>query len=319
MASPPKLSNEEVSALIEGLNTGEIGAGAGSAPEVDFKPYQLGQEDASLLGDLHTLRLINERFGRQVRNVLLPMLRFMPRIVTLPPESVRFDEHMRSVDAFTSQSIARADSLKGLILVRVPPRLISILVNTFFGGKGDIGTTHQTEFTPTEERILQIVVEGALRTLEDCWREVYPVNFEFMGMETNPSFTAFVEGQEMVVVNSFVVQLPFAKPATIDIVYPRQSLKTIATIMRSKIQHTSDGRDLIWAQRLNDALMEVPLNFIPRIAEPKITLGDLMNVHEGMVIEIPPFDAVKIFVEGEALFDGSIGERDGKIAVRITG
>ena len=54
MASPPKLSNEEVSALIEGLNTGEIGGGSASIPEVDFKPYQLGQEDASLLGDLHT-------------------------------------------------------------------------------------------------------------------------------------------------------------------------------------------------------------------------------------------------------------------------
>ena len=319
MASPPKLSNEEVSALIEGLNTGEIGGGSASIPEVDFKPYQLGQEDASLLGDLHTLRLINERFGRQVRNVLLPMLRFMPRIVTLPPESVRFDEHMRTIDAFTSQSIARADSLKGLILVRVPPRLISILVNTFFGGKGDIGTTHQTEFTPTEERILQIVVEGALRTLEDCWREVYPVNFEFMGMETNPSFTAFVEGPEMVVVNSFVVQLPFAKPATIDVVYPRQSLKTIATIMRSKIQHTSDGRDLIWAQRFYDALMEVPLNFIPRIAEPNIKLGELVNIHEGMVVEIPAFEKVDVFVEGEPMFEATIGERDGKIAVRITG
>ena len=215
MASPPKLSNEEVSALIEGLNTGEIGGAAEAPPEVQFKPYPLGQEDAGLLGDLHTLRLINERFGRQVRNVLLPMLRFMPRITSLPPDSVRFDEHMRSVEPFTSQSVARADSLKGLILVRVPPRLISILVNTFFGGKGDIGTTHQTEFTPTEERILQIVVEGALRTLEDCWREVYPVNFEFMNSETNPAFTSFVEGQEIVVVNSFVVQLPFSKPATI--------------------------------------------------------------------------------------------------------
>ena len=76
---------------------------------------------------------------------------------------------------------------------------------------------------------------------------------------------------------------------------------------------------LPWAQRLNDALMEVPLNFIPRIAEPKITLGELMNIHEGMVVEIPPIDEVKIFVEGESLFEGSIGERDGKIAVRITG
>ncbi len=319
MASNRKLSNEEVSALIEGLNNGDIAGGSGSLPEVEYKPFQLGNEDASLLGDLHTLRLINERFGRQVRNVLLPMLRFQPRITTLPPESKRFEEHMRSVDAFTSQSIAKADTLKSLILIRIPPRLISILVNTFFGGKGDCNITRQTEFTPTEERIHQVIVEGALRTLEDAWREVYPVNFEYMNTETNPAFTSFVEGQENVVINSFVVQLPFSKPATIDIVYPRQGLKQIATILRSKIQHTSDGRDMQWAHRLRDALLEVPLNFIPRIAEPAIKLGDLVNVYEGMVVEIPAFDSVKIYVEGEALFDATIGERDGKIAVRITG
>ncbi len=318
MAPNRKLSNEEVSALIEGLNTGEIASGSGKRPEIEYKPYQLGNEDASLLGDLHSLRLINERFGRQVRNVLLPMLRFVPRITTLAPESKRFDEHMRTIDAFTSQTIARADTLKSPILLRIPPRLISILVNTFFGGKGDCNITRQTEFTPTEERILQVVVEGALRTLEECWREVYPVNFEFVNSETNPAFTSFVDAQEIVVVNSFVVQLPFSKPATIDIVYPRQGLKQIATILRSKIQHTTDGRDMHWAQRLYDALMEVPLKFIPRIAEPNIRLGDLMNLHEGMIVEIPAFEKVQIFVEGESLFDATIGERDGKIAVRIT-
>jgi len=319
MAPNRKLSNEEVSALIEGLNTGAIPAGSGKLPDVAYKPYQLGNEDASLLGDLHSLRIINERFGRQVRNVLLPMLRFVPRVTTLAPESKRFDEHMRTVDAFTSQTLARADSLKSPILIRVPPRLISILVNTFFGGKGDCNVTRQTEFTPTEERILQVILEGILRTLEEAWREIYPVNFEYMSSETNPAFTSFVEGQEMVIVNSFVVQLPFSKPATIDIVYPRQGLKQIATILRSKIQHTTDGRDQQWAQRMYDAMMQVPLTFVPRIAEPGITLRELMHIHEGMVVEIPAFEQVQIYVEGEPLFNATIGERDGKIAVRITG
>lgn len=319
MSNSRKLSNEEVSALIEGLNNGEIETSSTSSKGIECRPYVFGAEDAGLLGDLHTLRLINERFGRQIRNVLLPMLRFMPRITVLPPDSKRFDEHLRTVDQFVSLSTARADALKGTILVSIPPRLISILVNTFFGGKGDCDVTHQTEFTPTEERILHIIVEGALRTLEESWREVYPVEFEFMASETNPAFTSFVEGQEIVVVNTFVVQLPFAQPASIDILYPRQSLKQIATILRSKIQRVGDGRDANWERRLEEALMQVPLNFVPRIAEPKITLRSLMDIHEGMVVDIPAFEQVKIFVEGEALFDAHMGDRDGKLAVRLIG
>jgi len=317
MSNNRKLSNEEVSALIEGLNSGEIASNSGLG-QIEYKPFALGSEEMNTLGDLHTLRLINERFGRQLRNVLLPMLRFMPRISTLPPETVKFEEHLATCDSFTSLTTARADALKGMIMVRVPPRLISILVNSFFGGKGDCKTTHQTEFTPTEERILNIIVEGALRTLEESWREVYPVQFDLLASETNPSFASFVDGGDVVVVNSFVVQLPFTQPVTIDIVYPRQSLKQIAGILRSKIQRVSEGRDTQWEDRLREAVMGVPLNFVPRIAEPKISLRDLMDVHEGLVVDIPAFDLVKIFVEGEPLFSGNIGERDGKIAVRLS-
>ena len=316
MSNNRKLSNEEVSALIEGLNSGEIASNSGLG-EISYKPFALGSEEMNTLGDMHTLRLINERFGRQLRNVLLPMLRFMPRVSTLPPETIKFEEHLASSDSFTSLTTARADALKGMIMMRVPPRLISILVNSFFGGKGDCKTTHQTEFTPTEERILHIVIEGALRTLEDSWREVYHVQFDLLASETNPSFVSFVDGSDVVVVNSFVIQLPFTQPVTIDVVYPRQSLKQIATILRSKIQRVTEGRDTQWEDRLRDAVMNVPLNFVPRIAEPKISLRELMDVHEGMVVDIPAFDLVKIFVEGEALFNGNIGERDGKIAVRL--
>lgn len=319
MASTRKLSNEEVTALIEGLNDGSIDATPAGAKKVEYRPYVFGGEDAGLLGDLHTLRLINERFGRHLRNVLLPMLRFMPRISTLAPETRRFDEYVKGADQFVSFTTARADAIKGMILIQFPPKLISILVNSFFGGRGNCEITHGSEFTPTEERILQVVIEGALKTLEDSWREVYPVSFEYMSSETNPAFTSFIEGQEAVIVSSFVVQLPYAEPSTIDVLYPRQALKQIATILRSKIQRVGDGRDLKWETRLQEALLNVQLSFVPRIATPTLTIGELLQLREDTVIDIQPFDKISIFVEGEPLMEGLLGEQDGNLAVRIVG
>lgn len=319
MAPTRKLSNEEVSALIEGLNDGTIDPSSKQGKKVEYRPYVFGGEDAGLLGDLHTLRLINERFGRQLRNVLLPMLRFMPRISTLTPETLRFEEYVRNAEPFVSFTTARADAIKGMILIQFPPKLISILVNSFFGGRGNCGVTHQSEFTPTEERILQVVIEGALKTLEESWKEVYPVSFDYMGSETNPAFTSFVEGQEAVIVSSFVVQLPYADPTTIDILYPRQALKQIATILRSKIQRVGDGRDLKWEARLQEAIQEIQLSFVPRIATPVLTIGELLNLREGKVIDIQTFEQVTIYVEEEPLLAGIVGEQDGNLAVRIVG
>lgn len=132
MSSSRKLSEEEVAALLEGLEDGALDVGTGVLPGKEYQPYALGNDDANLLGDLYTLRLINERFGRQFRNILLPMLRFAPRVQTMPPETKRFDEYLSGLESFLSLTTLRVDELKGSILATVPARLISILVNSFF-------------------------------------------------------------------------------------------------------------------------------------------------------------------------------------------
>jgi flagellar motor switch protein FliM len=315
MANTRKLSSEEVTALLEGLQSGAFEAA--KPPKVEYEAYQFGGSNLELLGDLSTLRLINARLGRQMRNVLMPMLRFEPRINAMPPETVTYETYFKKLDSFLSLTTARVDALKGSILITMPARLISILVQSFFGGKGDAQATRQNEFTPTEERIIQIIGDGILKALEDSWKEIYPCEFELINNETNPAFASFVETHDLVVVCTFVLQLPFSKPVSIDIVYPLQSFKQIAPLLRSKIQRTGEGTDEEWERRLREALMAVPISFIPRLAEPTISLPELLRLHKGMVIEIPAFEDVHCYVEGRELFVGTIGEQDTKMAVRI--
>jgi flagellar motor switch protein FliM len=315
MSNTRKLSNEEVKALLEGLQSGAIDVGKPS--EVKYEPYQFGGSNLELLGDLSTLRLINARLGRQMRNVLMPMLRFEPRINAMPPETITYETYFKKLDSFLSLTTARVDALKGTILITMPSRLISILVQSYFGGKGDAQATRQNEFTPTEERIIQIITDGILRALEDSWKEIFPCEFELINNETNPAFASFVETHDLVVVCGFVLQLPFSKPVSIEVVYPLQSFKQIAPLLRSKIQRTGEGTDVEWERRLRDALMAVPISFVPRLAEPTVSLPELLRLHVGMVIEIPAFEEVDCYVEGRELFTGIIGEQDNKMAVRI--
>ena len=70
-------------------------------------------------------------------------------------------------------------------------------------------------------------------------------------------------------------------------------------------------------RRLREALMGVPISFVPRLAEPTVSLPELLRLHVGMVIEIPAFEEVDCYVEGRELFTGIIGEQDNKMAVRI--
>ena len=119
MSDNPKLTQEEVAALIDGLNSGTLTSETNKGDHVDYKPFVFGDEDTALLGDMHSLRLINDRFSRQFRNVLLPMLRLTPRITTQAPESMRYEDHTAKVEGFTSLTTAHADRLKDQILIHV--------------------------------------------------------------------------------------------------------------------------------------------------------------------------------------------------------
>ena len=44
--------------------------------------------------------------------------------------------------------------------------------------------------------------------LQNSWRDLMPVTLTEVGREVNPQFAAFVDGSDLVIVCSFVVQLP---------------------------------------------------------------------------------------------------------------
>ena len=102
MVGSRKLSNDEVEALLGGLEGEEEQTTAAQFDPNEVREFTFGSEDLSLLGDYYALRMINEKICRFTRSVFLPMLRIMPRISSFPPEVKSFDEYVESCDQFVS-------------------------------------------------------------------------------------------------------------------------------------------------------------------------------------------------------------------------
>ena len=100
--SSRKLSSDEVNALIEGLNseTSSQNSAADLSDADNVRPFTLGSDDLTVLGDYYALRMINERFARNSRSIFLPMLRLQPRISSFPPEVKTFDEYCSGLEGF---------------------------------------------------------------------------------------------------------------------------------------------------------------------------------------------------------------------------
>jgi len=319
LVSSRKLTSEEVDALIDGLqadSSGKKPVGDVSAQE-DVRTYAFGSDDQALLGDFYALRMINERFARHARSVFLPMLRIQPRISSFPPEVKTFDEYTSGIETFMSLTTNRIEELRGNMLMVVDPNFISVLTNSYYGG--EIGGTpaKRTEFTATEENLIEIVTNGLNDVLELSWRDLMPVTLACQSREVNPQFASFVDSADLVIICSFVVQLPGIDAATFDIIYPLQTLKPVASQLRSRVQSEVVDDDISWRERLERAILQVPLHVTARLSEPTVSMNNLLRLNEGDIFPIPIGEGVQIRIEDKAMFLGEIGEVGGQSAINL--
>ena len=315
-----KLSSEEVNALMEGLKSGDLSASTTikDGKEIEYKTFQFGSDDLSLLGDYYALRLINERFARTVRSVFLPLLRVQPRISSFPPEVKSYEEYSSGLDAFMSMTNSRIDELRGSMLTVLPPNFVNLCTSSRYGGKLEVSETNRTEFTSTEEKIIEVVNEGIAKVLEQSWKDLTPITIKFHSREQNPQFAAFVESSDLIIVCSFVMQLPKVDSMSFDIVYPLQTLKPVSSLLRSRVQSDVVESSLTWRDKLEKAVLEVPLKVQSNLSEPVVSMSKLLRIKEGDTLNINVDDTVDFYVSNQKYFKAEMGEVKGNASVKLT-
>ena len=316
--SSRKLSSEEVDALMDGLKSSAYEVNADVSGSGDVSAFQFGQDDLSLMGDYYALRLINERFARIARRVFLPMLRIQPRIAPFPPEVKSFDEYCESIDTFMNLNISRMEELRGPMLMALRPKFISTLTASYYGGSIFQPDQKRNEFTSTEERVIEIVHRGLSSCLTEAWSDLMPITLAQPSREVNPQFASFVDGNELVIICSFLIQLPNAEAINLEIVYPLQTLKPIASQLRSRVQSDKRDDNVTWREKMERAILNIPLNITALLGEPVMSMGQLIRLKTGDVVSIQINEGIEVRVEDKPIFLAEIGEVSGQVAVSLS-
>jgi flagellar motor switch protein FliM len=208
--------------------------------------------------------------------------------------------------------------LRGSKMMVIEPDFIAALTNAYYGG--DLGLKHRprNDFTATENRVVEIITKGLNENLLTSWQDLMPLTFSDETREENLQFVSFVDGAETVIICSFSVQLPKTKTARIDILYPLQTLKPIAAQLRSRMQSEVIDDDLTWRERLELAVLEVPLILEVQVCKPRLSLSQLIDMRKGDVYPIRLREGLSVMIKNEKMFLANIGEVAGTSAITIT-
>ena len=310
MSTSSKLSKPEVDALIAGLD-GDAAAGVDAtlaSGEKRVRDFKFGSDDLSLLGDYYALRVINERFARFSRGVFQPMLRVQPRVTAMNPSVTTFEDYSFSSEPFMSLTLARIEMLRGNLMMVISPELISKLTNAYYGGNlGIVKTLRRSEFTSTEDRIIEIITDGLIESLDVAWSELIKLEFSEVSREENLQFVSFVEDAEQIICCTFEIQLPGTEAASFDVLYPLQTLKPIAAQLRSRMQ--SDSVDsLSWTERLQNAVFNVPLSCTARLTSVDRSMAQVLQFQVDDILPITINGPLELVVEEREFFEAELGD-----------
>jgi flagellar motor switch protein FliM len=207
MATNDILSQDEIDALLHGVEDGDVST-KDDLPPGEARKYDFTSQERIVRGRMPTLEMINERFARYFRISLFNMLRRSAEIAVVGIRMMKFSEYVHSLYVPTSLNLVRIRPLRGTSLFVIDPKLVFMLVDNFFGGEGRFYTKIEgREFTPTETRIIQMVLNAVFTDLKEAWAPVMKLDFEFQNAEVNPQFANIVSPTEVVVVSTFDVEL----------------------------------------------------------------------------------------------------------------
>jgi flagellar motor switch protein FliM len=214
----------------------------------------------------------------------------------------------------------RFPPLRGYGLVTIDPAIVYGAVDSFFGGQGggDIELSAQRGFTPTEERIIQILVDVIFTNLRDAWAPVYNLSPEYVSREINPSFAQVGEERETVVVSRFELEVGPQMRGQLTIMYPFSALKPIRLLLRGRIQAGERDEKLAarWADQLQEAVSDAELEIVGQLGTLRMSAADLASLRVGETIPFKPSELVKVLVQSTHLFDAEYGSSDGMAAIR---
>ncbi|HCH4571447.1 TPA: flagellar motor switch protein FliM [Vibrio parahaemolyticus] len=312
------LSQDEIDALLHGVDdVDDIDEPLDNDTEGAVS-FDFSSQDRIVRGRMPTLELINERFARHMRISLFNMLRKTAEVSINGVQMMKFGEYQNTLYVPTSLNMVRFRPLKGMALITMEARLVFILVENFFGGDGRFHAKIEgREFTPTERRIIQLLLKIVFEDYKEAWSPVMGVEFEYLDSEVNPSMANIVSPTEVIVVSSFHIEVD-GGGGDFHVVMPYSMVEPIRELLDAGVQSDKMETDVRWSSALREEIMDCPVNFRVNLLEKDISLRDLMELQPGDIIPIEMPEHATMFIEDLPTYRVKMGRSEDKLAVQVS-
>jgi flagellar motor switch protein FliM len=315
MAVQDLLSQDEIDALLHGVDDGLVQTDIAAEPGT-VKSYDLTSQDRIVRGRMPTLEMINERFARYTRISMFNLLRRSADVAVGGVQVMKFGEYVHSLYVPTSLNLVKIKPLRGTALFILDAKLVFKLVDNFFGGDGRHAKIEGREFTPTELRVVRMVLEQAFVDLKEAWQAIMEVNFEYINSEVNPAMANIVGPSEAIVVSTFHIELD-GGGGDLHVTMPYSMIEPVREMLDAGFQSDLDDQDERWVNALRQDVLDVDVPINATVARRQLKLRDILHMQPGDVIPVDMQEELVLRANGVPAFKVKMGSHKGNLALQV--
>jgi flagellar motor switch protein FliM len=310
------LSQDEVDALLDGGGDGEPAAAA-AENNSSVRSYDMASQERIVRGRMPTLEIIHERFARNLRIGMFNFMRRTPEISIGTIRILKYSAFLRELILPSNLNLVSLKPLRGNCLFIFEPTLVFAVIDCLFGGNGKLHARIEgREFTATELRIIQRMLDMALKEYVTAWTPTYKLAMEYVRSEMQPQFANIATPSEVVVAVKFDMDLGDVGGA-IHICIPYSSIEPIRDLLFSSTQSDAGEIDTRWVSLLSREMQAAELELVAMFASANVTLNQVLKMRPGDVIGLDAPEQIQLAVHGVPIIEGRVGTLKDRYAIQV--
>jgi flagellar motor switch protein FliM len=311
------LSQDEVDALLQGITGESQKLEEEEVPTGGIRTYDLANQERIVRGRMPTMEIIGERFARNIRIGLFNLIRKSPEVSIGGIKVQKYSAFLREIVVPTNFNIVQVRPLRGSGLIVCDPNIVFAVIDALFGGGGKFHTRIEgRDFSATEQRVIQRLVEVVIAEYKKAWMGIYPLELDYQRSEMQPQFANVATPSEIVVTTSFTLEIGDTSGA-IHFCIPYSTLEPIRDVLYSSMQGDAVEPDRRWVNLLKEQIQSAEVELVAELATAPATVEQLLSLKPGDFIELDLETMIQAKVDGVPVFDCHYGTADGKYALKI--
>jgi flagellar motor switch protein FliM len=310
------LTDDERDALVDGVESGEIEVQSSNGPAyASVEPFRIPPRAHIVKNGFPRLKVLNQQVAERTSRDVEQLLQSDVGVTATDFAVKSFGRACEHLQESVAAVVFEAQPLRGRALIILESTMVRLLVDTFYGGDGDSSEIYtSTNLTAGELSVANLFAEMVLSSIRDSWAPLQEITPERVTTEASIDLIDIVAESDPVISITFELSLS-NQHTSFQVIFPKEMLEPLLPVFDGQKGDRDPIDDARWASSIERRVAESRVSLTSNVFLPVMTVGELVNLAPGDVIEIEPPHEATIMAKNVCLLNGRLGVHEGRNAV----